>query len=283
MSTIYPSLAQEFAKLSSEAASGIKNKKSYNVDPDGGAVLDVALNDPGLTPNEINSVIYKNDFKKFRETLSKDIAKYHSLEVRYGKVISLLSGSTWLLGFVSFILSGIDAIMSSMISNANTNLNNSSSSSTTNLSQAQFNYAMLITNWLDIIFLVVAGLIQVFSNRIQGTLNKHTAHKTKAREYINILQVDFDGAYSDKIITTDEMKAMNDLQTNYETEQTQISLSGAYYTSNGGVAVGSSTAKGTTSNAAVYVPMVQPTTLNPTQQSFLTIMENLGKNTGSVV
>ena len=102
--------------------------------------------------------------------------------------------------------------MSSMISNTN--------NSTTSLSQDQFNYAMLITSWLDIIFLVVAGLIQVFSNRVQGTLNKHTAHKTKSREYMNILQVDFDTAYSDKIITTDEMKTMNDLSTNYETEQT---------------------------------------------------------------
>src|SRR3977135_2428614 len=128
MSTVYPSLSQEL---------GIKNKKSYNVDPDGGAVLDVALNDPGLTPNEINSVIYKNDFKKFRQNLTKDIAKYHSLEVGYGKVISLLSGSTWLLGFVSFILSGIDAIMSSMIPNTKSvsGINSSSTTGTVKLSQ----------------------------------------------------------------------------------------------------------------------------------------------------
>ena len=98
---------------------------------------------------------------------------------------------------------------------------------------------------------------------------------------MNILQVDFDTAYSRKIINTDEMKTMNDLQTNYETEQTQISLSGSYYTSNGGVAPTTLSTVGTTSNAAVYVPMVQPTTLNPTQQSFLTILENLGKNSAS--
>ena len=76
---IYPSLSQEI---------GIK-KRNYNVQSREDDAVDVALNDPGLTPNEINSVIYKNDFKKFRENLSKDVSKYHSLEARYGKIISL--------------------------------------------------------------------------------------------------------------------------------------------------------------------------------------------------
>src|SRR3981189_628661 len=103
MSTVYPSLAQEL---------GIKNKKQYNVNDD---MLDVTLNDPGLTPNEIDSATYNNDFKKFRVNLTKDIAKYHSLEVGYGKATPLLTRSPSLVAFVSFILSGIDAIMSSMI------------------------------------------------------------------------------------------------------------------------------------------------------------------------
>ena len=165
------------------------------------------------------NTIYKNDFKKFRESLSKDVSKYHSLETRYLKILTGLSGFTWLFGFISFALSGIDAIMSSMIYNGNS----------TSLSQEQFNYAMVVTNWIDIIFLIFAGLLQVFGNRIQGDVSKHTAHKTKAREYMNILQVDFDSAYSDKIITTDEMQIMSNLRNQYESEQMQISLSGAYY------------------------------------------------------
>src|SRR5271156_6305579 len=108
--------------------------------------------------------------------------------------------------------------MSSMIYNNGT--------SAGQLSQEQFNYAMVVTNCIDIIFLIFAGLLQVFGNRIQGDVSKHTAHKTKAREYMNILQVDFDSAYSDKIITTDEMQTMSNLRTQYEAEKMQISLSG---------------------------------------------------------
>src|SRR5271156_5863536 len=201
---MYPSLSKEL---------GINNKH-YNVNNDD--VLNNVLNDPGLTPNELNSTIYKNDFKKFRESLSKDVSKYHSLETRYLKILTGLTGFTWFFGFISFALSGIDAIMSSMIYNGNS----------TSLSQEQFNYAMVVTNWIDIIFLIFAGLLQVFGNRIQGDVSKHTAHKTKAREYMNIFQVDFDSAYSDKIITTDEMQTMSNLRTQYEAEQAQISLSG---------------------------------------------------------
>src|SRR5271156_4200874 len=127
--TIYPNLQKEL---------GIKNKH-YNVSDD---ILDGVSNDPGLTPNELNSTIYKNDFKKYCESLSKDVSKYHSLETSYLKILTGLTSFTWILGFISFALSGIDAIMSSMIYNGNS----------TSLSQEQFNYAMVVTNWIDIIF-----------------------------------------------------------------------------------------------------------------------------------
>src|SRR5271167_4336225 len=257
-SNVYPSIGQEL---------GIKNKH-YNVNNND--VLNNVLNDPGLTPNELNSTIYKNDFKKFRETLSKDVSKYHSLEMRYTKILTGITGVTWLLGFISFILSGIDAIMSSMIYNGNS----------TALSQDQFNYAMVVTNWIDISFLVFAGLLQYFYNRIQGDVSKHTAHKTKAREYMNILQVDFDSAYSDKIITTDEMQTMSNLRTQYESEQMQISLSGAYYTTSGATTT-------STTTTGVNVPLVQPTnlgtaTLNTQQQTFLSLLASLGGGTTGV-
>src|SRR5271156_1698592 len=218
--SLYPSLSKEL---------GISNKQ-YNV-PLGESDVDKVLGDPGLTPNELNSTIYKNDFKSFRESLSKDVSKYHSLERRYLKILTGITGFTWFLGFISFALSGIDAIMSSMIYNGDS----------TSLSQEQFNYAMIVTNWIDIIFLIFPGLLQVFYNRVQGDVSKHTAHKTKAREYMNILQVDFDSAYSDKIITTDEMNTMNNLRNQYESEQMQISLSGAYYTKSGVTSSGSAT------------------------------------------
>src|SRR5271156_1437502 len=128
--TIYPSLSKEL---------GIKNKH-YNVDND---VLNNVLNDPGLTPNELNSTIYKNDFKKFRESLSKVVSKYHSLETRYTKILTGITGFTWFLGIVSFTLSGTNAIMSSMIYNGNS----------TSLTPDQFNYSMVVTNWIKIIFL----------------------------------------------------------------------------------------------------------------------------------
>src|SRR5271156_2206965 len=155
--------------------------------------------------------------------------------------------------------------MSSMIYNNGT--------SAGQLSQEQFNYAMVITNWIDIIFLIFAGLLQVFGNRIQGDVSKHTAHKTKAREYMNILQVDFDSAYSDKIITTDEMNTMNNLRNQYEMEQMQISLSGAYYTSSGAASLGSATPVQSTS---VNNPLVQPSNLNTQQQNFLTLLASMG-------
>ena len=257
-SNIYPPLSQEL---------GINvNKKRHNVDDD---VLNNVLNDPGLTPNELNSTIYKNDFKKFRESLSKDVSKYHSLETRYMKILTGITGFTWFLGFISFSLSGIDAIMSSMVYNGNT----------TSLSQVQFNYVMVVTNWIDIIFLIFTGLLQVFYNRIQGDVSKHTAHKTKAREYMNILQVDFDSAYSDKIITTDEMNSMNNLRTQYESEQMQISLSGTYYTSSST----SSSTVGTTSGTAVNIPLSQTPNLNTQQQSFLALLASLGTQGTSVV
>src|SRR5271156_5636012 len=255
--SLYPSLSKEL---------GISNKQ-YNV-PLGESDVDKVLGDPGLTPNELNSTIYKNDFKSFRECLSKDVSKYHSLERRYLKILTGITGFTWFLGFISFALSGIDAIMSSMIYNGNS----------TSLSQEQFNYAMVVTNWIEIIFSIFAGLLQVFYNRIQGDVSKHTAHKTKAREYMNILQVDFDSAYSDKIITTDEMQTISNLRTQYEAEQAQISLSGAYYTSSGSaapVAIGQQSTR-------VNIPLVQPTNLNTQQQSFLTLLASLGGGTTGV-
>src|SRR5271156_4244057 len=253
--TIYPSLSNEM---------GIKNKH-YNV-PLGESDMDKVLGDPGLTPNELNSTIYKNDFKKFRESLSKDVSKYHSLETRYLKILTGITGFTWLLGFINAALSGIDAIMSSMIYTGNS----------TSLSQDQFNYAMVVTNWIDITFLIFAGLLQVFYNRIQGDVSKYTAHKTKAREYMNILQVDFDSAYSDKIITTDEMQTMSNLRTQYEAEQMQISLSGAYYTSSGVTSSGSTaTAAIGQQSTSVNIPLVQPTNLNTQQQSFLALLASM--------
>src|SRR5271156_2929689 len=220
------------------------------------------------------NTIYKNDFKKFRESLSKDVSKYHSLETRYLKILTGITGFTWLLGFINAALSGIDAIMSSMIYTGNS----------TSLSQDQFTYAMVVTNWIDIIFLIFTGLLQVFYNRIQGDVSKHTAHKTKSREYMNILQVDFDSAYSDKIITTDEMNTMNNLRNQYESEQMQISLSGAYYTSSGvplASGIASTAATGSTPSAtsaastSVYMPLTQPN-LNTQQQSFLALLSSLG-------
>src|SRR6266853_4544134 len=79
--------------------------------------------DPGLTPEELNSTVYKSDYKKFREKLSKDIDKYHRLETWYGKVIAGLTTLTRLLTFISFIIAGIDAMMSSMIYNNTSNIN----------------------------------------------------------------------------------------------------------------------------------------------------------------
>src|SRR6266853_851160 len=230
--------------------------------------VDNVLKDPGLTADELDSTVYKNDYKKFREKLSKDIDKYHRLETWYGKVITGLTSLTWLLGFISFVLSGVDAIMSSMISNNSTNISS--------FSQSQFNTTMLITNWLNIIFLIVAGLIQIFSNRQNGNLTKHTAHKTKAREYINILTTDFNNAYSDKIITTDEMKEMTNLQNKYESEQMQISLSGAYYVSGSSTPSANSTSINMTSSG-INAPL-----LNETQISFLKILENIGKTQSTV-
>src|SRR6266853_968128 len=222
----------------------------------------------GVTQEELNSTVYKNDYKKFREKISKDIDKYHRLETWYGKVITGLTTLTWLLTFISFIIGGVDAIMSSMISNNSTNISS--------FSQSQFNTTMLITNWLNIIFLIVAGLIQIFSNRQNGNLTKHTAHKTKAREYINILTTDFNNAYSDKIITTDEMKEMTNLQNKYESEQMQISLSGAYYVSGSSTPSANSTSINMTSSG-INAPL-----LNETQISFLKILENIGKTQSTV-
>src|SRR6266853_1917326 len=244
----------------------LNNARKHTVDYD---AVDNVLKDPGLTADELNSTVYKSDYKKFREKLRKDIDKYHRLETWYGKVITGLTSLTWLLGFISFVLSGVVAIMSSMI------YNNTSAINT--LSQSQFNSAMLITNWLDIIFLIVAGLIQIFSNRQNGNLTKHTAHKTKAREYINILTTDFNNAYSDKIITTDEMKEMTNLQ--YEYEQMQISLSGSYYVSGS-----TSSTSPSTNNTSITMPSssINAPLLNDTQISFLKILENFGKNQSSV-
>src|SRR6266853_2569769 len=229
----------------------------------------------GVTQEELNSTVYKNDYKKFREKISKDIDKYHRLETWYGKVITGLTTLTWLLTFISFIIGGVDAIMSSMISNNSTNINS--------FSQSQFNTTMLITNWLNIIFLVVAGLIQIFSNRQNGNLTKHTAHKTKAREYINILTTDFNNAYSDKIITTDEMKEMTNLQNKYESEQMEILLSGAYYVS--GSSTSSTIPNTSTNSTSITIPAtsVNAPLLNDTQISFLKILENFGKNTLAIV
>src|SRR5437867_4148176 len=114
--------------------------------------------DKGLNPEELNSIIYKNDYKKIRENLSKDVSKYHSIEKIDIKIIRGLSTFIYLLGFLSFVMSGIDAIMSSMILNG----------TVINLTQEKFNQAMLITNWLDIIFLILAGLIELFNQRLTG-------------------------------------------------------------------------------------------------------------------
>src|SRR5437773_5999575 len=108
MSTTYPNLATEL---------GIRHKK-YNADVD----IDNVIDEPGVTSAELNSAIYKTDFKTFRNKISSDIAKYHSLEVKYGKFVSMLSTFIWVLGFISFGLSGTGAIMSSVIYNTTVGL-----------------------------------------------------------------------------------------------------------------------------------------------------------------
>src|SRR5258708_1378023 len=178
----------------------------------GDSLFDETIDQTNVTTDQLNIAIYKSDYKNFRNKLLKDVDKYHKLEVWYGKLISLLGTFTCSTSVLSFLLTGVDSIMSSIISN-----------SQTYLTQDQFNQTMLITNWIEVSFLVSAGLIQIFSNRESGNLTKHTAHKTKATEYINILTSDFNKAYSDKVITSEEMTEMTNLQNQYEQEQMQIS------------------------------------------------------------
>src|SRR6266853_1566055 len=161
---IYPNTLSLQDKLNNLDQRSRELVKKRNVDYD---EVNNVLKDPGLTADELNSTVYKSDYKKFKEKLSKDIDKYHRLETWYGKVITGLTTLTCLLKFIIFVIGGVDAIMSSMISNNSTNI--------TLFSQSQFNTTMLITNWLNIIFLIVAGLIQIFSNRQNGNLTKHTA------------------------------------------------------------------------------------------------------------
>src|SRR5271156_1903505 len=155
------------------------------------SLFDETIDQTNVTTDQLNIAIYKSDYKSFRSKLLKDIDKYHKLEVWYGKLISFMGTLTWSNSILSFLLTGIDSKMSSIIS---TNSNY--------LTQDQFNQTMLITNWIEVSFLVSAGLIQIFSNRESGNLNKHTSHKTKATEYLNILTADFNKAYSDKVITS---------------------------------------------------------------------------------
>src|SRR6266853_4115354 len=96
---------------------------------------------------------------------------------------------------------------------------------------------------------------------------------------INILITDFNNAYSDKIITTDEMKEMTNLQNKYEFEQMEISLSGAYYVS-GSTSITSPSTNSTSINmtsTGINAPL-----LNDTQISFLKILENIGKSQSTV-
>ena len=76
--TMYPNLSQEL---------GINvSKKHYNVPIDN---VDVALNAPGLTPNELNSSFYKNDFKSIILQSNTDIV--HSMVLRNLCTISVSS------------------------------------------------------------------------------------------------------------------------------------------------------------------------------------------------
>src|SRR3981189_576802 len=194
-----------------------KTKSKENED----SLFDETLDQANVTTDQLNIAIYKSNYKSFRNRLTKDVDKYHKLEVWYSKLISFMGTLTWSTSVLSFLLTGIDSIMSSIITNNNNYL-----------AQEQYNQTMLITNWIEVSFLVSAGLIQIFSNRESGNVTKHTAHKTKASEYLNILTSDFNKAYSDKVITSDEMSEMTNLQNQYENEQMQISQSGSYYTSN---------------------------------------------------
>ena len=168
-----------------------KSKSKENED----SLFDETLDQTNVTTDQLNIAIYKSNYKSFRKTLTKDVDKYHKLEVWYSKLISFMGTLTWSTSVLSFLLTGIDSIMSTIITSSNSMY----------ITQEQFNQSMLITNWIEVSFLVSAGLIQIFSNRQSGNVTKHTSHKTKATEYINILTSDFNKAYSDKIITSDEM------------------------------------------------------------------------------
>ena len=244
-----------------------KTKSKENED----SLFDETLDQANVTTDQLNIAIYNSNYKSFRNRLTKDVDKYHKLEVWYSKLISLMGTLTWSTSILSICLTGIDTIMSSIITSSNSMY----------ITQEQFNQSMLITNWIEVSFLESAGLIQIFSNRQSGNVTKHTAHKTKAIEYINILTSDFNKAYSDKVTTSDEMSEMTNLQNQYENEQMQISQSGAYYTSNFSLSPASVSTSALQS--VNVVPVTNPTStvpttfpLNPIQQQFLNIFNNLG-------
>src|SRR6266853_5629828 len=78
--------------------------------------LDKTIN---VSADELNSTMYKSDYKKFRDHLDTDTAKYHRLETWYGKFVSYCSFGTWLLSITSFLLSGSGAALSTMIAKGN--------------------------------------------------------------------------------------------------------------------------------------------------------------------
>ena len=184
------------------------------------AIMTATTDPVNISVEDLNSATYKGDYKKFREKLLADAEKYHRLETWYARVINYLSTATWGLAIFATILTSSNVIISTI-----------QNSSSVVLTQEQFNYAMLISNWLTISFAACAGVIQKVTPRESGNLAKHTSHKIKAREYLNILTATFNKAYSDKIISTEEMADMVNLINKYESEQVNISNSGSYYAS----------------------------------------------------
>src|SRR5271155_4519327 len=86
------------------------NNKNQN------SLFDETIDQTNVTTDQLNIAIYKSDYKSFRSKLLKDVDKYHKLEVWYGKLISFMGTLTWSTSVISFLLTGIDSIMSSIIS-----------------------------------------------------------------------------------------------------------------------------------------------------------------------
>src|SRR3981189_52267 len=96
-----------------------KSKSKENED----SLFDETLDQTNVTTDQLNIAIYKSNYKAFRKSLTKDVDKYHKLEVWYSKLISFMGTLTWAISVLSFLLTGIDSIMSSIITNSNNYFN----------------------------------------------------------------------------------------------------------------------------------------------------------------